>query len=233
MVNPSPRPRRQAAATTSYNLRQAWGTFDQFLTESSTSSSDSETSDPEVDASKVKQPFYLGDTKRNRGEALSDDESISDAYEDAEAGYRKGGKRARNTKSSERGAKKRTALMKLEKADMEVIFEANGTLNSGRKRKNRKGRLSDLTRAEAEKLTSFILQTTDWEGAAKYLRRSPVSTSADPSMSNCRPVGSAHPPRPIVPTSIPEKMDSVKTAEMLSRHWKEVLSRRFTDMYEG
>ena len=233
MVIPRPRPRRQAAATTSYNLRQAWGTFDQFLTESSTSSSDSETSDPEVNASKVKQSFYLGHTKRNRGEDQSDDGSASDAYEDAETGYRKGGKRARDTKLRGSGTKKRATLMKLEKADMEVIFEANGTFNSGRKRKNRKDRLNDLTRAEAEKLTSFILETTDWEGAAKHLRSSPVSISTDSSLRDCKQASPGHPTCPVVPMSIPGKIDSVKTAEMLSKHWKEVLSRRFTDMYEG
>ena len=233
VVYPRPRPKRQVATTTSYNLRQAWGTFDHFLSESSTSSSDSETSDPGVEASKTKQSPYHGHTKRNKGEVLSDDGSASDAYEEAETGYRRRVKRAKNTKLRGSGAKKRAALMKLEKADMDVIHEANGTFNSGRKRKNRKDRLSDLTRAEAKRLTMFILETIDWEGAAKCLRASTVSISADSSLKNCEQAGSDHPTCPAVTWSIPGKTGSVKTAEMLSRHWKEVLGRRFTDMYEG
>ena len=232
MLNSMPRPKRQAASTTSYNLRQAWGNFDQFLAESSTTSSDSGSSDPEVDASGVRQPLHRN-TKRRRGTVQSDDDSASDPYEDAEAGNRRGGKRARNTKSRKSGAKRTRTLMKLDKADMEVICEANGTFKNGRKRKNGKGRLRDLTRGEAETLTTFILEKTDWEGAADSLRSSPTLSSTDFSGRNSGQADLGHSVGSIVPRSIPETTGCIKTAEALSGHWKQVLSQRLVDMYQG
>ena len=219
-----PRPRRQAAGAANYDLREAWGTFDHFLTESV--SSDSQYDESQFDRASKPNPelFKRNYRKRERSEALSDDETQSDVYKSGGSDSRKRGKGLRKPRSKGTGRKKVRVPRKLDRADLEVIGGIDRPKISGRK-KNEKGRLTNLTKGQARTMVDFLLVNTDWQEATRCINAASIVNQQQVSVPN------AEASTPIEPSWAIGNSEWRKTADQLTKHWKEDLSWRLVDLY--
>ncbi|MCJ1474001.1 hypothetical protein MMC13_002657 [Lambiella insularis] len=212
---------RQAACGAHYSLSAKWSSFTEYLTESKTSSESEDDADEHTPNNR-KRRF-----RRAEG-TNSDEESESDEYMNSYSGGqrpgRKGQRRGENGKGKLR--RKIRRLEKLDKADLEVI---NGEKPKVRKMgvHGRRGKLGDMTRAEAGRMIEYLLGKTNWEEAAAYIRGGLIKVeNVNVDYTN---------------TDVPEtirgsKMPALKRTQTigpdgLRTHWKDTLSKRLVELY--